>query len=484
MLTKQSNSKVTQGNRPKRAAGMKPFTLERSSLSELSKALKGRVITPDAAGFDEARTVFYGNIDRRPALIVRPVDAGDVAYTVSLAREAGIELAVRSGGHSIAGHSVSEGGIVLDLSEMQRLNIDVEHRTAWAETGLTAGKYTEATAAYGLATGFGDTASVGIGGLTLGGGVGYLVRKHGLTIDNLLAAEVVTADGQIRPVDDRNHPDLFWAIRGGGGNFGVATRFKFRLQPVDTVIGGLLILPATPSVIASFIAEAEAAPDELSTIANIMPAPPMPFLPAEHHGRLVVMAMLVYAGKAETGQRALKHFQTIVTPIVDMIRPMPYPAIYQPDQAGYHPVGVVRSSFMDGVDQDAAQTIVDHLKASSASMAVAQLRVLGGSVARVPAEATAFAHRQRRIMVNLAALYEQPDQAAVHEAWVSNFSAALNPDGSGVYVNFLGDEGEERIREAYPGATWERLAAIKQRYDPSNLFRLNQNVPPAKKVAG
>jgi len=202
MLTKQSNSKVTQGNRPKRSTVMKPFTLERSSLSELSKALKGRVITPDAAGFDEARTVFYGNIDRRPALIVRPVDAADVAYTVSLAREAGLELAVRSGGHSIAGHSVSEGGIVLDLSEMQRLNIDVEHRTAWAETGLTAGKYTEATAAYGLATGFGDTASVGIGGLTLGGGVGYLVRKHGLTIDNLLAAEVVTADGQIRSVDD------------------------------------------------------------------------------------------------------------------------------------------------------------------------------------------------------------------------------------------------------------------------------------------
>jgi hypothetical protein len=484
MLTEQSNSKVNRGNSPKRSSVMSNLAREGISLAGLRDAFKGRVITPDDDGFDEARTVFYGNIDRRPAVIVRPVDAAGVSYIVSLARETGLELAIRSGGHSIAGHSVSEGGIVLDLSDMQALDIDVEGRSAWAETGLTAGKYTEATGTHNLATGFGDTASVGIGGLTLGGGVGYLVRKHGLTIDNLLAAEVVTADGQIRRVDANEHPDLFWAIRGGGGNFGVVTRFKFQLHKVDSVIGGMLILPATPDVIASFITEAEAAPNELSTIANIMPAPPMPFLPAEHHGKLVIMAMLVYSGPAKTSLQVIQPFRALTKPIVDLVRPMRYPEVYPPDQAGYHPVGAVRSAFIDSVDRSAAETIVDHLEASTAIMSVAQLRVLGGAVTRVPTETTAFAHRERRIMVNLAALYDRPDVAANHEAWVSSFSTALNKNNTGVYVNFLGDEGEGRIREAYPGSTWDRLAAIKQQYDPTNLFRLNQNIPPAGETPG
>ncbi len=484
MLTKQRNSKVNRGNKPKGSTVTSSLAREESSFTGLRDTFKGQVIMPEDDGFDEARTVFYGNIDRRPAVIVRPAVAADVSYIVSLVRDAGLELAVRSGGHSIAGHSVSEGGVVLDLSDMQALDIDVVGHTAWAETGLTAGKYTEAAGAHNLATGFGDTGSVGIGGLTLGGGVGYLVRKHGLTIDNLLAAEVVTADGQIRRVDANEHPDLFWAIRGGGGNFGVATRFKFQLHKVNSVIGGMLILPATPKVIASFIAEAEAAPDELSTIANIMPAPPMPFLPAEHHGQLVVLAMLVYAGPAKTSQSIIQPFRAITKPIVDLVRPMRYPEVYPPDPAGYHPIGAVRSSFIDTVDRRTAETIVDHLQASTAMMAVTQLRVLGGAVARVPAETTAFAHRTRRIMVNLAALYNSPDEAAIHETWVSSFSAALNKDDAGVYVNFLGDEGEGRIREAYPGSTWDRLAAIKQHYDPTNLFRLNQNIPPASEASG
>ena len=246
------------------------------SIPRLRAAFNGRVIAPDDAAYDRARTVFLGDIDRRPAVIIRPADASDVSRVISLATETGLELAVRSGGHSAAGHSVSDGGIVLDLSDMRRVDIDPQQRTAWAQTGLTAGQYTTAAGAHGLATGFGDTGSVGIGGITLGGGVGYLVRKHGLTIDDLLAAELVTADGQLLRVDNRVHPELFWAIRGGGGNFGVATRFQFRLHPVQTIVGGILILPATPEVIAGFIAEAEAAPEELSTIANIMPAPPTP----------------------------------------------------------------------------------------------------------------------------------------------------------------------------------------------------------------
>ena len=248
------------------------------SIPELRAAFKGQVIAPGDAAYDEARTVFYGGIDRHPAVIIRVVDADEVARVISLARESGLELAIRSGGHSTAGHCVSEGGIVLDLSNMRDLQIDIEGRTAWAETGLTAGEFTSAVGEHGLAVGFGDTGSVGIGGITLGGGVGYLVRKYGLTIDSLLAAEVVTADGQLLHVDADHHPDLFWAIRGGGGNFGVATRFQFRLHEVDSVVGGMLILPATADVIAGFIAAAEAAPDELSTIANVMTAPPMPML--------------------------------------------------------------------------------------------------------------------------------------------------------------------------------------------------------------
>ena len=454
------------------------------SLPELRANLKGRVIAPDDAGYDEARTVFYGGIDRRPAVIVRPADATEVSLVVSLAREAGVELAVRSGCHSLAGHSVSDGGIVLDLSDLRALHIDAERRTAWAETGLTAGEYTAAAGVHGLATGFGDTGSVGIGGITLGCGIGYLVRKHGLTIDDLLAADVVTADGQLLRVDAQTHPDLFWAIRGGGGNFGVATRFQFRLHEVDTIVGGMLILPATPDVIHAFVAEAQAAPDELSTIANVMPAPPLPFVPREHHGRLVVMVMLVHAGAAEAGQRAIAPFRALATPIADMVRPMRYAEIYPPDEGSTHPVAAARSMFVDAIDRRAAETIVDHLQASSAPRAVAQIRVLGGAMARVPAEATAFAHRTRRIMVNVAAVYERPDEAAVHEAWVTGFAAALRQGEAGVYVNFLGDEGVARIREAYPGATWDRPAVIKGRYDPTNLFRLNQNIPPAIESPG
>ncbi len=436
------------------------------------------MIAPDDAGYDQARAVIYGGIDRRPAVTIRVADANDVARVVLLARETGQELAVRSGGHSLAGHSVSDGGIVLDLSDMKRLDIDAERRTAWAQTGLTAGEYTAAAGAHGLATGFGDTGSVGIGGLTLGGGVGYLVRKHGLTIDDLLAAEVVTADGRLLRVDTETHPDLFGAIRGGGGNFGVATRFQFRLHEVDTIVGGMLLLPATPDVIASFIAAAEAAPEELSTIANVMRAPPMPLVPAEQHGQPIIMAMLVYAGSVEAGERAVAPFRALAPPIVDMVQPMPYPKLYESAEPISATEEAAHSTFVDAVDRPTAETILDHLQASTAPLAVAQLRVLGGAMARVPAEATAFAHRSSRIMVAVGAVYERAEEAAVHQAWVDGFAAALRQGDRGVYVGFLGDEGQARIRQAYPESTWDRLVAIKGRYDPTNLFRLNQNIPP------
>ena len=452
------------------------------SISELRALFNGRVIAPDDPRYEQARTVFYGGIDRHPAAIVRVADAGDVSRLVKLARETGVELAIRSGGHSVVGFSTTEGGIVLDLSNMKDLQIDVENQTAWAQTGLTAGEVTQALGAHGLAIGFGDTGSVGVGGITLGGGVGYLVRKYGLTIDSLLAAEIVTADGELLHVDKDSHPDLFWAIRGGGGNFGVVTRFQFRLQKVESVVGGMLILPATADVVAKFMAESEAAPDELSGIANVMFAPPMPFLSAEVHGKLIVFAMLVYAGDVQSGERALAKFRAIATPLADMMKPMTYPEIYPPEEGGgdYHPVAASRTMFLDSIDRTVAQTIIDHLESSTAMMKVAQLRVLGGAMARVPVDATAFAHRKSKIMVNLAALYNQPEEKEKHEAWVANFENAIRQSDHGVYVNFLGDEGEDKIRAAYPGGTWDKLVAVKKRYDPTNLFRLNQNVPPSQ----
>jgi FAD/FMN-containing dehydrogenase len=448
------------------------------SVPNLRSALAGRVIGPDDLGYDEARTLFYGGFDRRPAVIIQAAGASDVARVVSLARETGLELAVRSGGHSVAGHSVCDGGIVLDLSDMKGLEIDAGGHTAWAESGLTAAEYSTAAGGHGLVTGFGDTGSVGIGGITLGGGVGYLVRKHGLTIDDLLAADVVTADGQLLRADADSHPDLFWAMRGGGGNFGVAIRFQYRLHELPSVVGGMLFLPASAEVIAGFIAESEAAPEELSAIANVMPAPPMPFLPAEHHGRLVVMALMCYAGPPDAAERALAPFRALAEPIADLLHPMAYHEIYPPEQEDYRPTAVVHTMFVDAVDLGEAKTIVEYLESSDAPIRVAQLRVLGGAMARVPAEATAFGHRSSRIMANVAAFYDGPEDRVVRAAWVQEFAAALRQGDAGAYVGFLGDEGEERVRAAYPGTTWDRLRAVKARYDPDNLFRLNQNIPP------
>ena len=449
-------------------------------LRRLRLELAGEVIGPDDAAYEAARRVFDPKIDKHPAAIVRPVDDAAVASVVSLAHESGVELAVRSGGHSLAGHGTSEGGLVLDLAWMDGLEVDADARVATAETGLAAGRVTKAAAEQGLGIGFGDTGSVGIGGLTLGGGIGYLVRKHGLTIDSVLDADVVTADGSLLHLDTNSHPDLFWAIRGGGGNFGVVTRFRYRLSPVDGSIGGMLVLPATPDTIASFVEAAEEAPDELSTIANVMPAPPMPFLPQEHHGRPVLLAMLFHAGPSDAGQQALAPFRAFAEPLADLLRPLSYEEMYPPEN-GEPPLATARTLFVDEVDRGAAAEILGRIAASSAQMPVAQLRVLGGAMARVPVEETAFAHRARRIMVNVAAVYGSRDEAPTHDAWVDGFAESLRRDDD-AYVNFVGDEGPERVRASYPAGTWDRLRQVKRRYDPDNFFRLNQNIPPADEL--
>jgi UDP-N-acetylenolpyruvoylglucosamine reductase len=446
------------------------------SVSSLKDQLSCRVVGPDDAGYDDLRAVFSGGIDRRPAVIIRPANAADVAQAVSVAREIGLPLAIRNGGHSL--FSATDGGILLDLRDLNSFEIDADRRTAWAGAGLTAIEYTKAAAQHGLATGFGDTGSVGISGITLGGGIGYLTRKYGLTIDSLLGAELVTANGQLLQVNAESHPDLFWAIRGGGGNFGVVTRFHFQLHPVDQIVGGMMLLPASADTIVRAMDAAAAAPEELSAIINIMPAPPMPFVPQEHQGKLSIMLLLCYAGDVETGNQVMGTFRAIAKPIVDMVRPIKYPELYPPDDPNYHPKAVGRTFFLDHFTRGAADIILEYLQRSDAPMRVTQLRVLGGAMARVPADATAFAHRTAPIMGVAAAFFTGPEDRPSREAWTTTLTAALQQGNSGAYVNFLGDEGEGRIRAAYPGKTWNRLAAIKAQYDPENLFRMNQNIPP------
>lgn len=444
-------------------------------IDEVRANVKGEIITADHPGYDEARRVKSGRIDRRPLAVVRVAGVDDIRYLVDYARESGIELSVLGGGHSGGGHGVVDDGIALDLGGFDDFDLDVEARTVWAGAGLTAGRYTAAAHEHGLATGFGDTGSVGLAGITLGGGVGYLSRNFGLTIDDVLGAELVTADGALLQVDAESHPDLFWALRGGGGNFGVVTRIRFRLHEVGQVLGGMLVLPATRDAITSFVDAALAAPDELSTIANVMPAWPLPMLPEEVHGQLVVMATLVWSGDLSAGEAALAPFRAL-TPLADLIRPMPYPEIYPPEPPDYRPIAAGRNLFLDRMDDAAADTILEYLSASKAMVRVAQLRPLGGAIARVPADATAYAHRSSPVMVNVAAIFDDVADGPFYDAWVDEFAGALRQDDQGAYVNFL--IGDADVRTAYPGDTWDRLVEVKRRYDPTNLFHSNWNVRP------
>jgi FAD/FMN-containing dehydrogenase len=445
-------------------------------LDRLRDALAGRLVTPSDADYDALRGIVLGGVDPRPAAIARVANDDDVAIVVRWARDTGAAFAVRSGGHSGAGYGSVDDGLVLDLRDLTTLTIDADGSAAWADAGLTAGMVTERLAERGLVVGFGDTGSVGIGGLTLGGGVGYLVRKHGLTIDNLLAVDLATADGELRRVDAEHEPDLFWALRSGGGNFGVATRFRYRLHPLTQMVGGMLILPATAATVEGFMRLSAEAPDELSTIANVMTCPPMPMVAEEHHGTTVLFGMLCWAGDIEEGERIMERFRALAEPLADLTAVQPYTALYPPEDGDYHPTAAARTMFMNHVDRDLADRIVDRLDTADAPFRAVQLRVLGGASARVAPDATAYAHRTSPIMVNVAAFYDGADDRPAKEAWVADVCAELHQGDDGAYVNFVADEGPDRVRAAYPGGTWDRLLEVKRRWDPDNLFRRNQNV--------
>ena len=456
------------------------FPLE-DQIAMLASSLQGRVVLPADADYDAVRQVTLANFDRRPHAVIRVASAADVAAVVNFARATDLELAVRSGGHSTVGSSGTDRGVVIDLRDLNSIDIDARAQTVWAGTGLTAGEVTRAVEQRGLIVGFGDSATVGIGGLTLGGGIGYLVRKYGLTIDSLLAAEVVTAKGDIVIADANSEPDLFWAIRGGGGNFGVVTRLKFKLHPLPAFTGGPLVLPATAEIIAGFAAAAEAAPDDLSTIALVVTAPPAPFIPPALHGKLVLIGMMAFAGEPDAAQRALAPFRALGTPIADLVGPAPYSSLYMMDPPPEMRSAVsIRSRFLQRFGIEDARKMLAALERCDAPMKMAQVRVLGGAFSHIAAGSTAFAHRDADVMVAFLAMYGGgPEVIANYDRWAAESLATIEAGAAGAYVNFLGDEGAEGLKAAYPSETWERLRKIKRMYDPQNLFRLNQNVPPA-----
>ena len=444
---------------------------------ELTDRLSGRLILPSDPDYDHLRAVMPGDIDRHPLAIARVADAADVARVIAFTRDEGLELALRCGGHSANGFGTTDSGVVLDLRTLKSTVLDQGSMKLWAGGGLTAAEVTDAAWSAGGVIGFGDTGSVGIGGITTGGGIGFLVRRFGMTVDNLVAAEIVTAQGEVVTADADNHPDLFWAVRGGGGNFGVVTRFLYRVQPVAEFYGGMLVLPATADTVAGFMDASANAPDELSTICNVMTGPPMPFLPPEAAGKPIILGFLAHVGDAAAGERAIAPFRALAEPYADMLAAQPYPAMYGPEDESYKPKAIDHTLFIDHVDRDLAQTMLDAIDASDAPLRGFQLRVLGGAMARVPADATAFAHRAAPIMAIAVSFYEGADDYPVRYKWVHDGAAAINQGVPGAYVNFVREP--ERVRDAYPSPTWERLREIKRRYDPSNLFRLNHNIPPA-----
>jgi FAD binding domain/Berberine and berberine like len=441
----------------------------------LESRLLGSLVRPGDEAYDEARQVHNVLFDRRPALIVRAADAADVIRAVEFAREHDLRLTVRSGGHSVAGYSTVDAGLVLDLSGMKSVAVDPVKQTAWIQPGAQTSDLVAATQPHGLTLSTGDTASVGIGGLATGGGIGWLARKHGLTIDSMIAAEIVTADGRLITASEQQNPDLFWAIRGGGGNFGVVTGFEFKLQLVGTVLGGALVLPLSAEVLRGYADYAVQARDELTTIATVMAAPPMPIIPVEAHCKPAFIVLFCYAGDLEEGKQALEPLRSLATQIAELIAPMPYPALYQFTEmaARRHP-GHVRSGFMRELSDEAIESILDYVQEHPNRNGMVQLRGLGGALGRVPNEATAFAHRDKQIMLGIISV----GSPETEWPWVRDLWQELQPMTTGVYVNFLDDEGEARVHQAYPGDTYARLAEVKRRYDPTNLFNLNQNVKP------
>lgn len=446
-------------------------------IERLRGASGAGLLTVGDVGFEDASTMVFAGDDRTPLVIVRPRDEHEVAAVVTAAAESGTPLGVRGGGHGYARHALVDGGILLDLRGLSGVEIDPVRRVGVAGGGATAGDYTGAAGAHGLATGFGDTPTVGIAGLTLGGGIGFLSRRDGLTIDNLLGATVVLADGRVVEASEAEEPELFWALRGGGGNFGVVTSLRLRLHETPVVTGGILAFEARGTTVAALIRAASEADGTVSTMVNVMKAPPVPFLPADHHGRPIVLAFVCHSGRPEHAEAALAPFRAAGPMLADLVGERPYPAMFQAGPEVAPNRVAMRTAFAEAFDTDRADLAIALVGEAPTPGAVVNLRQMGGAIARVPEDATAFAHRSRPLMASVGALTPDPAVAAPAREWADRASGALGLDGAG-YVNFIAATGDAAVRQAYPEATLRRLAEVKALYDPSNVFASNVNIEP------
>jgi FAD/FMN-containing dehydrogenase len=461
-------------------------SLETVAFDELGGSFAGEMLLPTSPGYDAARRIWNGAIDRRPACIARCTGVADVISAVRFARERDLPVAVRSGGHGVAGHALCDGGLVIDLSPMKGIRVDPHARTARAQAGVLWGELDRETQLHGLATVGGIVTHTGIAGLTLGGGLGWLMRKYGATVDNLLSVDLVTADGELVTASADENPDLFWGVRGGGWNFGVVTSFEYRLHPVGpAVLAGPIFHPLedAPDVLRFYREFAAAAPDELTTIFNLRVAPPLPFLPEDVHGKPVVMVGACYAGSPENGIDVVRPLKEYGSPIVDLLEPKPYVALQSMFDPGV-PHGwhyYWKSVELPPLTDDAIDTLVEHAAAQTSPRSYCIVFQLGGAVSRVGPEETAFGQRHAAHNVNINTAWTEDDpEPERHIAWARDFYDALQPHATGrVYVNFLGDEGEGRVHAAYGDRAHERLAQLKRVYDPGNFFRSNQNIRPA-----
>jgi FAD/FMN-containing dehydrogenase len=456
-----------------------------ATTAALAGSFAGELIAPGDGAYDEARAVWNGAIDRRPALIARCAGAPDVAAALRHARDRDLVVAVRGGGHGVGGHAVCDDGIVIDLSAMRAIAVDPVARTARAQGGVLWGELDAATQEHGLATVGGIVTHTGIAGLTLGGGIGWLMRRHGATVDNLLAAEVVTADGELLRASAGEHAELFWGLRGGGGNFGVVTAFEYRLHAVGpTVLAGPIYyaLEDAPAALRFYRDLAAEAPDELTTILNLRRAPPLDFLPAELHGRHVLTVAVCWAGAIEEGERALAPLRAFGRPLVDAVAPRPYVELQQLFNPavphGWHYYW--KSCELPPLSDGAIDTLVEHAARIVSPRSYIIVFQLGGAIARVGEHDTAYGQRDAAHNVNINAVCLDGDPAREeHADWTRDCFAALEPFSTGrAYVNFLGDEGQARVRAAYGEERYARLVALKRTHDPDNVFRLNQNIDP------
>jgi FAD binding domain-containing protein/berberine-like enzyme len=451
--------------------------------------LKGAVIRPDDRGYDEARAIYNGLYQARPALVVRPADAGEVVRAIAVAEREGYEVAVKGGGHSIAGYGTTDGGLLIDLSDLREIHVDVAARAAVVGGGVRAGALAAALNSHGLAVPLGDSPHVGVAGLTLGGGIGWLSRKLGLMLDSLSGVEIVLADGRIVTASKEDHADLFWALRGGGGNFGVVTQLRFRPHLLGQVIGGALALPASPIVLRRFLDLAAEAPDELGTIALVTRLPAIPQLPSRAHDRLAVFVTLVWCGEHAEGERYIDRLRNIATPLIDNVRAAAYPDIYSLVLDGPPSITNLTSTLLadDPADLDdnaidAILQAVDRPNSQEPALFAIELRVLGGAILRVSPEATAFAHRQRRLVCSMVTAGFDPSHADRHRSWVEGIARQLAHLSKGAYVNFIGMSQDAHLHDAYPLATLRRLEKIKAVYDPANVFHRNLNIQPSTRL--